>query len=123
MEKDKYKDKLSDLEYKVCRQKATEPPFSGKYDDFYENGVYSCKCCGTPLFKSDEKFNAGCGWPSFYASIDDECIKYDEDISLGMVRVEITCKKCGSHLGHVFDDVPIKRRYCVNSVSLDFKEA
>lgn len=116
-----YKEKLSDFEYKVCREKGTEPPFSGKYNNFKKKGVYSCKCCDTPLFSWDQKFDSGSGWPSFYESLNDECNKYTQDNSFGMVRTEITCKECGSHLGHVFDDVPTKRRYCVNSVSLDFK--
>lgn len=121
-DENKWKEKLSDFEFNVCRQKGTEAPFSGKYNDFKEKGVFTCKCCNTPLFSSSAKYNSGSGWPSFFESINNSCIKYDEDLTLSMSRIEITCKECGCHLGHVFDDgpEPTKKRFCVNSVSLNF---
>jgi len=118
----KWRDKLTDFEYKVCREKGTEKPFSGKYDKFYEDGEYFCKCCNEKLFDSKAKFDSGSGWPSFYEGIENK-IEYIKDKSLFMERTEIVCKKCGSHLGHVFDDAyqtPTGNRYCVNSVSLKF---
>lgn len=124
MQENQWQEKLDDLEFYVCRQKGTEAPFSGKYNDFKKSGMFTCKCCNTPLFSSNSKFDSGSGWPSFYESIDTNCIEYNEDFTHGMSRIEITCKKCGCHLGHVFDDgpKPTNKRYCVNSVSLNFKE-
>lgn len=111
---------LTPEEYYVTRQKGTERPFTGKYWDCDQEGIYRCKCCDTPLFSSDTKFDAGCGWPSFYkalAGVIDEHV----DTTHGMVRTEITCHHCGAHLGHVFDDgpAPTGLRYCVNSVSVN----
>jgi peptide-methionine (R)-S-oxide reductase len=122
MNDDLYKDKLSEDAYRVCRLAATEQPFSGKFNDHWLSGTYSCACCEKPLFKSTAKFNAGCGWPSFFESLDDR-VKYLTDHSHGMQRIEIKCANCDSHLGHVFDDgpKPTGKRYCVNSVSIDFK--
>lgn len=117
--------KLSEDEYKICREKATERAFSGEYDKFFEDGVYLCKCCKEPLFKSEAKFNSGSGWPSFFEPIDKSSIRYEEDSSLFMKRVEILCSNCDSHLGHVFDDAPqtpTNQRYCVNSLSLKFEK-
>ncbi|UNZ00511.1 peptide-methionine (R)-S-oxide reductase MsrB [Zhouia spongiae] len=112
---------LSDEEYRVLRLKGTERPHTGKYNLYFEEGTYACKGCGTPLFKSGMKFESDCGWPSFDKAIKGT-ITYKKDTSFGMVRTEILCSKCGGHLGHVFDDGPTAtgKRYCVNSVSIDF---
>ncbi len=117
-----WKSQLDDEQFRVLRQKGTEAPFSGKY--YYENdqGVYCCAGCNNPLFKSDTKFDAGCGWPSFYEPITPTAVKENKDISHGMVRTEVVCGKCGGHLGHVFNDSPEQPtglRYCINSVSID----
>jgi len=119
---DNYKDKLSDAAFKVCRLAATEQPFTGIYNNHFEKGTYLCACCNKPLFTSESKFESGCGWPSFFDSIAKNTA-YIEDLSHGMVRVEIQCQQCQSHLGHVFDDgpKPSAKRYCVNSLSLTFE--
>ncbi len=113
---------LTEEEFLVCRQRGTEAPFSGKLLHNKESGEYLCTCCKTPLFHADNKYDSGCGWPSFDAAINDSAIRYLEDLSHGMQRVEIRCATCDSHLGHVFPDGPITtgERYCVNSVSLTF---
>jgi len=121
---EEWKKVLSPEQYEVLREKGTEAPFSGKYYLHKEKGVYVCAACGAELFRSDTKFDAGCGWPSFFDAIDSSKIVYTKDMSHGMVRTEITCAKCGGHLGHVFDDgpAPTGTRYCVNSLSIEFKK-
>ena len=115
---------LTKESYLVTREGATERPFSGEYWDHFEDGSYKCICCGTELFKSNSKFDAGCGWPSFFEAVNEEAIIYKEDNSIfGRPRTEILCANCEGHLGHVFEDGPKDKtglRYCVNSISLDF---
>ena len=115
---------LSEESYRVTRKSATERPFSGKYWNFDKDGTYHCICCATPLFKSDTKFDAGCGWPSFFLPVDNQSIKEIEDNSFGMSRIEVKCTNCDAHLGHVFNDGPEPSglRYCINSVSIDFED-
>ena len=119
-----WREKLTKEQYQVLRQKGTERPFTGKYWDKYEKGTYYCAGCGAPLFESETKFKSGCGWPSFSAPIDEDKIERKADNSLGMRRTEVLCKKCGGHLGHQFPDgpKPTGQRYCINSISLDFKK-
>ena len=121
---EKWRDKLSAEEHRICREKGTEPPFSGEYYHNHRSGRYLCKCCGEVLFESGDKFESGSGWPSFDRPAADRVIRYEEDRSHGMQRVEVMCDRCGCHLGHVFDDGPrdtTGKRYCVNSLSLDFE--
>lgn len=116
---------LGDERYKIMIDGQTELPFSGQYLDNHQPGVYSCYRCKTALFSSDTKFESGSGWPSFYKPIDDKLIKYIDDDSYGMHRIEVVCATCSSHLGHVFDDAvnqPTQQRYCLNSLALDFKK-
>lgn len=119
---EEWKNSLNPDQYHVLREKGTERPFSGKYYMHKEKGVYVCAGCGQELFKSDTKFDAGCGWPSFSDVINRNNVVYTKDTTHGMVRTEITCARCGGHLGHVFEDgpQPTGLRYCINSVSIEF---
>ncbi len=120
-----WREHLTPDEYRVMRQKGTERPFSSEYETLWDSGVYVCKGCGTELFYSETKFDAHCGWPSFYQGIDKSRIREILDTSHGMIRTEVVCANCGSHLGHVFDDaphMPTGLRYCINGISLGFKK-
>ena len=114
---------LTREQFRVLRMKGTERPFTNKFDRHFEPGTYACAACGQELFASDTKFNSGCGWPAFYAAKAGDRVVMTPDLSQGMVRTEVTCARCGSHLGHIFDDAPqtpTGQRFCINSVSLKF---
>jgi len=117
-----WREQLDPMQYQVARHAATEQAFSGKYWDHWDQGKYNCVGCGTPLFDSGTKFDAGCGWPSYFQPVNSEVIERVVDDSLGMVRVEVRCNKCGSHLGHVFEDgpEPTGERFCINSAAINF---
>jgi peptide-methionine (R)-S-oxide reductase len=120
---EEWQQELSPEQYQVLRRAGTERPFSGKYVHNHDDGTYRCGGCGAVLFSSGTKFDSGSGWPSFYKPEDEENIERRTDTSHGMARVEVLCKRCGGHLGHVFDDGPNPTglRYCINSLSLDFE--
>ncbi len=119
-----WKKNLTEVQYHVLREKGTEHPFTGKYWQHREDGTYVCAACGQELFRSETKFDAGCGWPSFWDAADKDKIELRDDHSHGMDRMEVLCRRCGGHLGHLFDDgpEPTGQRYCINSASLDFKK-
>jgi peptide-methionine (R)-S-oxide reductase len=118
-----WQQQLTPQQYQVCRQKGTEPAFTGRYHAFKEPGTYRCVCCGEPLFNSSEKFDSGTGWPSFWQPTAPEAVATEDDVSYGMRRTEVVCNNCGAHLGHVFPDGPRPTglRYCINSICLAFE--
>lgn len=121
---EEWKKELTPEQYRILREKGTERAFTGEYWNNHEDGIYLCAGCGEPLFDSNTKFDSGTGWPSYYASVNDNSIEEQRDLSFGMIRTEVHCAKCGGHLGHLFDDgpKPTGMRYCINSGSLKFQK-
>ena len=122
---EEWRQRLSPERYAILRQAGTETPFSGAYVDTEDDGIYSCGGCGAEVFDSNTKYHSGCGWPSFTEAVSPDSVTLVEDRALGMVRTEVRCAKCDSHLGHVFEDGPVEaggQRWCINSASLDLEE-
>ena len=119
---EEWKQQLDQDTFHITRQQGTEPPFSGEFYHHHEDGIYTCICCGAPLFSSNTKYDSGSGWPSFWKPVNEDCITEIKDSSFGMIRVELRCSQCDAHLGHVFTDgpEPTGLRYCINSRSLSF---